>query len=59
MPYKGFVDCLTKSVRNEGVTGLWVGLGTYYMRVGPHAMVTVLVQDYLHDIFSNLNKAKH
>ena len=50
---------MRKSVKNEGLTGLWVGLGTYYMRVGPHAMITVLVQDYLHDLFNKINDTKH
>jgi solute carrier family 25 oxoglutarate transporter 11 len=50
---------MAKSVKNEGITGLWVGLGTYYMRVGPHAMITVLCQDYLHDLFSHMNDVKH
>lgn len=59
MPYKGFVDCFSKSVKNEGLGGLWVGLGTYIMRVGPHAMITVLVQDYLHDMFKKMGQEKH
>lgn len=55
-PYSGFFNCFAKSIANEGVTGLWVGLPTFYMRIAPHAMITVLVQDYLHDIFS---RGKH
>lgn len=50
MPYKGFVDCFAKSIKNEGVLGLWVGIGTFYMRIAPHAMITLLAQDFLHDI---------
>ena len=50
MPYKGFLDCFAKSIKNEGVLGLWVGIGTFYMRIAPHAMITLLAQDFLHDI---------
>ncbi len=52
LPYSGFVDCFAKSIKNEGVTGLWAGLSTYYMRIAPHAMITVLLQDFFHDIFT-------
>ena len=52
-PYKGTFDCIEKSVRREGVTGLWVGYPTYYCRVAPHAMVALLVLDYLHLHFAS------
>lgn len=42
MPYKGLPDCFQKSIAREGVTGLWAGLPTYYFRVGPHAVITLL-----------------
>ncbi len=51
MPYTGFLNCITTSVAKEGPTALWVGLPTFYARVGPHAMITVLAQDLLHDMF--------
>lgn len=47
MPYKGFVDCAMKTAANEGITGFWAGLPTYYFRVGPHAMITLLASEYL------------
>jgi hypothetical protein len=49
-PYSGFFDCIRKSIKNEGFTALWVGIGTYYMRIAPHAMITVLAQDFFHDL---------
>lgn len=52
MLYRGIFDCFRKSIANEGVLGLWVGLSTYYSRVAPHAMITLLTQDFFHDIFS-------
>jgi solute carrier family 25 oxoglutarate transporter 11 len=42
LPYKNMADCFAKSVAREGVTGLWAGLPTYYFRVGPHAIITLL-----------------
>ena len=52
LPYTGFLDCFAKSIRNEGFGGLWAGLSTYYMRIAPHAMITVLLQDLFHDILT-------
>jgi solute carrier family 25 oxoglutarate transporter 11 len=52
-PYNGFFDCFSKSIKNEGFIGLWTGLGTFYMRIAPHAMITVLLQDYFHDLFTS------
>jgi len=46
-PYNGFIDCAMKSAKNEGIRGLWAGLPTYYFRVGPHAMITLLASEYL------------
>ncbi len=46
-PYKNICDCMAKTGRREGLAGLWVGFPTYYIRIAPHAMVTLLLQDYL------------
>lgn len=42
LPYKGLIDCFAKSIKNEGVFGLWVGLPTFMSRVSPHAVITLL-----------------
>lgn len=42
MPYKNFMDCAMKTAAKEGVTGFWAGLPTFYFRVGPHAIITLL-----------------
>ena len=44
-PYSGVPDCFAKSIKNEGFTGLWAGLPTYYFRVGPHAIITLLAAE--------------
>ena len=55
LPYKNMFDCFAKTIKHEGFLNLWVGLPTYYFRVAPHAMISVLVQDYIHEY---LNKHK-
>ena len=58
LPYSGIFDCFTKSISREGVTGLWVGFPTYYFRIAPHAMLTLLIQDTLTDYFKKLKANK-
>jgi len=47
VPYKGMVDCFTKVAKQEGILRFYRGFGTYYIRIAPHAMVTLIVADYL------------
>ena len=46
-PYRNICHCMIKTAQAEGVVGLWVGFPTYYVRIAPHAMITLLVQDFL------------
>lgn len=47
LPYKGLFDCARKVVKEEGWLRFYRGFGTYYVRIAPHAMVTLIVADYL------------
>ncbi|KAI1189690.1 mitochondrial carrier domain-containing protein [Nemania serpens] len=47
LPYKSMVDCFVKVARQEGLLRFYRGFGTYYVRIAPHAMVTLIVVDYL------------
>lgn len=52
MPYSGLVDCATKTIAKEGVAGLWAGFfPTYYFRIAPHAMMTLLIAQTLRNKF--------
>jgi solute carrier family 25 oxoglutarate transporter 11 len=46
-PYSSFIDCGKKTLLREGITGFWAGLPTYYFRVGPHAIITLLASETL------------
>lgn len=46
-PYKGMLDCMRKTIGNEGFTKLWVGFPTFYVRIGPHVIITLVLNDYL------------
>jgi len=47
LPYKGMFDCFRKVAKEEGLLRFYRGFGTYYVRIAPHAMVTLIVADYL------------
>ncbi|KAF2624599.1 mitochondrial dicarboxylate transporter [Macroventuria anomochaeta] len=47
LPYKGMFDCFRKVAKEEGLLRFYRGFGTYYIRIAPHAMVTLIVADYL------------
>jgi len=57
-PYSGLFDCFRKSVAREGVTGLWIGLPTYIIRIAPHSIISLLVLDYLNYFFIKKNNAQ-
>ncbi|KAI1265386.1 mitochondrial carrier domain-containing protein [Xylariaceae sp. FL1019] len=47
LPYKNMADCFAKVAKQEGLTRFYRGFATYYVRIAPHAMVTLIVVDYL------------
>jgi len=50
-PYKGMIDCFLKSISNEGPTKLWVGFPTFYVRIGPHVIISLLLNDMFRSIY--------
>lgn len=50
--YKGVVDCFSKSIKREGISGLWIGYPTFCSRVAPHSIIVLLTQDFLHFYFN-------
>ncbi|KXJ89858.1 mitochondrial carrier domain-containing protein [Microdochium bolleyi] len=47
MPYKSMADCFAKVAKQEGPLRFYRGFATYYVRIAPHAMITLIVADYL------------
>lgn len=45
--YTGTLDCVVKVVKEEGPLRFYRGFGTYYVRIAPHAALTVLFADAL------------
>jgi len=38
---------MSKTLKNEGLSGLWVGYPTFYFRIAPHVMITLIINDAL------------
>ena len=39
--YRNSFDCITKTVRNEGVLALYKGFLPSYLRIGPWTMIVI------------------
>lgn len=44
--YKGMLDCVMKTYRNEGLKGFWSGLLPFYGFFAPNIMLTLLFNDF-------------
>jgi len=49
---------MTKTIVNEGFTGLWVGFATYICRVSPHAITVNKLNNILRIVGMNEQKDK-
>ena len=47
MPYKGMIDWAMKTVKKEGPLGFYTGFPTFYFRIAPHVMLSLLFSDVL------------
>jgi len=54
MPFKGPIDCAMKQVKMGGILRLWAGFPTYYFRIAPHAMITLIAQDQVKALWKSL-----
>jgi solute carrier family 25 oxoglutarate transporter 11 len=45
--YSGTLDCLQKVIRSEGVLALWRGFTPYFLRLGPHTIITFIALEKL------------
>ena len=50
--YKSIIDCLLKTLRSEGLSGLYKGFLPNWMRLGPHTIVCFLIFERLRILFN-------
>eukprot|EP00933_Yihiella_yeosuensis_P039972 TRINITY_DN3417_c2_g3_i1.p1 TRINITY_DN3417_c2_g3~~TRINITY_DN3417_c2_g3_i1.p1 ORF type:complete len:297 (-),score=70.47 TRINITY_DN3417_c2_g3_i1:304-1194(-) len=54
LPFKGPIDCAVQQVKAGGITRLWSGFPTYYFRIAPHAMITLIAQDQVKKLWQSV-----
>lgn len=52
--YRGFLDCFSKTLRKEGVVGLYKGLGASYFRLGPHTILSLFFWHELRKMYQQV-----
>jgi solute carrier family 25 (mitochondrial oxoglutarate transporter), member 11 len=38
--YTGSLDCFSKTIKNDGFFSLWKGFMPYFLKIGPHTVLT-------------------
>lgn len=54
LPFKGPIDCAMQQIKTGGITRLWTGFPTYYVRIAPHAMITLIAQDQVKKLWTTM-----
>lgn len=49
--YAGMLDAVQKTVRSDGVLALWRGFTPYFLRLGPHTILTFLCLEQLRSAY--------
>ncbi|XP_067879763.1 solute carrier family 25 member 35 isoform X3 [Heterodontus francisci] len=49
--YRGYLDCFSKTMRKEGLFGLYKGAGASYFRLGPHTILSLLFWEELRKFY--------
>ena len=45
LPYKSSLDCVVQTTASGGPLRFYAGFPTFYARIAPHAMLTLIAQD--------------
>merc|ERR1712100_188849 len=53
LPFKGFGDCCVKTMASGGPLKFYTGFPTYYVRIAPHAMFTLIILDQINTTMKN------
>ena len=51
LPYKSMPDAFAKTIKSEGVLGLWRGFPIFYARIAPPVMTILVLNDILKPYF--------
>merc|ERR1712190_372069 len=54
LPYKSSIDCAMKIMAEGGPLRFYAGFPTFYVRIAPHAMITLIAQDFIKKSWSSV-----
>jgi len=54
MPYKGPLDCAMQQVKKGGPLVFYAGFPVFYVRMAPHAMISLIMQDNIKKLWKNM-----
>mmetsp|Transcript_89799 Transcript_89799/g.214658 ORF Transcript_89799/g.214658 Transcript_89799/m.214658 type:complete len:297 (-) Transcript_89799:150-1040(-) len=54
LPFKSSMDCAMKILAEGGPLRFYAGFPTYYVRIAPHAMLTLIAQDFIKKSWSSM-----
>jgi solute carrier family 25 oxoglutarate transporter 11 len=54
LPYKNGLDCAMKMMAEGGPLRFYAGFPTYYLRIAPHAMITLIAQDQVKKLWGSM-----
>merc|ERR1712046_334108 len=54
LPYKSSIDCAMKIMAEGGPLRFYAGFPTFYVRIAPHAMITLIAQDFIKKSWSKV-----
>merc|ERR1712007_387067 len=52
--YKSSIDCAMKVMAEGGPLRFYAGFPTFYVRIAPHAMITLIAQDAIKNMWTNV-----
>jgi solute carrier family 25 oxoglutarate transporter 11 len=52
-PFKTSMNCVTKTLAEGGPLRFYAGFPTYYVRIAPHAMITLIAQDQVKNFWKS------
>lgn len=55
MPYKNMMDCAFQMYKQGGVPIFFTSYFTYYVRIAPHAMITLMTVDYINNFLKRFS----
>merc|ERR1712039_193215 len=54
LQFKSSIDCAMKIMKEGGPLRFYAGFPTFYVRIAPHAMLTLIFQDQIKKAWGNL-----